>query len=296
MIKNNKKKSLSLFSIINYIFLILTGLICILPLVHMLAISLSSPGAANANEVGLWPVGFNFLAYKTAFRDFGFLKSFQISIERVILGTFINMLLTFLMAYPLSKDSKKFPYRSVYIWLLIVPMLFSGGLIPTYILVRNLHLISTIWALVLPSAVNCFFVILLVNFFKELPKELEESAFIDGASYFQSMYKIYIPLSIPIIATLGLFSMMGHWNSWFDGILYMNHTDKYPLQSYLQILLERSKAGTISFSEAQAAALNASKRSIYVAEMFLAMVPIIITYPFLQKYFTTGIILGSVKG
>lgn len=289
-------KKFSLFNGINNIFLLSAGLICILPLIHMLAISLSSQGAANANEVGLWPVGFNLLAYATAFRDTAFLKSFEISIVRVVLGTTINMVLTFLMAYPLSKDSQKFPYKSVYIWLLIIPMLFSGGLIPTYILIRNLGLINSIWALVLPSAANSFFVILLVNFFKELPKELEESAFIDGASYFQSMYKIYIPLSIPIIATLGLFSMMGHWNSWFDGILYMNHTDKYPLQSYLQVLLERSKAGIISFADAQAAALNASKRSIYVAEMFLAMVPILITYPFLQKYFTTGIVLGSVKG
>ncbi len=291
-----KQKNISIFSTVNYIFLIFAGLLCILPLIHMLAISLSSPGAVNSNEVRLWPVGFNFLAYKTAFVDMSFLKSFGISIERVVWGTSLSMVLTFLMAYPLSKDSKKFPYRSVYIWLLVIPMLFNGGLIPTYILIRNLHLIDSIWALVMPSAVNCFFVILLVNFFKELPKEIEESAFMDGASYFQSMYKIYIPLSIPIIATLGLFSMMGHWNSWFDGILYMNHPDRYPLQSYLQILLERSKAGTISFTDAQAAALNASKRSIYIAEMFLAMVPVLITYPFLQKYFTTGIVLGSVKG
>jgi len=291
-----KQKNISIFSTVNYIFLIFAGLLCILPLIHMLAISLSSPGAVNSNEVRLWPVGFNFLAYKTAFVDMNFLKSFGISIERVVWGTSLSMVLTFLMAYPLSKDSKKFPYRSVYIWLLVIPMLFNGGLIPTYILIRNLHLIDSIWALVMPSAVNCFFVILLVNFFKELPKEIEESAFMDGASYFQSMYKIYIPLSIPIIATLGLFSMMGHWNSWFDGILYMNHPDRYPLQSYLQILLERSKAGTISFTDAQAAALNASKRSIYIAEMFLAMVPVLITYPFLQKYFTTGIVLGSVKG
>lgn len=294
--KRNRLNRINLFKIVNYIFLLSAGLICILPLIHMLAVSLSSSGAANANEVGLWPVGFNLMAYKVAFSDLKYWSAFQVSLVRVVLGTSINMVLTFLMAYPLSKDSKNFPYKSVYVWLLVFPMLFSGGLIPTYILINNLGLINSIWALVLPTSVNCFFVILLVNFFKELPKELEEAAFIDGATYFQSMLKIYLPLSVPIIATLALFSMMGHWNSWFDGILYMNHTDKYPLQSYLQLLLERSKVGSISFEEAQAAAANASKRSIYVAEMFLAMVPILMAYPYLQKYFTTGIVLGSVKG
>lgn len=284
------------FTVINYSFLLMTGLICILPLIHMLAVSLSSPGAANANEVGLWPVGLNFLAYSNSFKDAVFLKSFSITITRVILGTSLNMVLTFLLAYPLSKSNKTFPYKNVYIWLLVFTMLFNGGLIPNYILVKNLNLIDSIWALVLPPAVNCFFVILLVNFFKDLPRELEESAFIDGASHFGSMINIYIPLSLPIVATLALFSMMGHWNSWFDGILYMNNTSNYPLQSYLQLLLEKSKTGSITMEEAQAAANYASKRSIYVAEMFLAMVPVLIIYPFIQKYFTTGIVLGSVKG
>lgn len=262
----------------------------------MLAISLSSTAATTSNQVGLWPVGFNLKAYKNAFGDMVFLKSFQISLLRVVLGTTLNMVLTFLVAYPLSKSSKTLPYKSVYIWFLIIPMLLNGGLIPTYMLVRNLKLIDSVWALVLPGAVNCFFAILLVNFFKELPRELEESAFIDGASYFTAMYKIYIPLSGPIIATLALFSMMGHWNSWFDGILYMNDTSKYPMQSYLQLLLERSKIGTVTLEEAQAAAKYASKRSLYVAEMFLSMIPVIAVYPKLQKYFTTGIVLGSVKG
>lgn len=294
--RSSRSVQYQIFSVLNYTFLIGVGLLCILPLIHMLAISLSSTAATTSNQVGLWPVGFNLKAYKNAFGDMVFLKSFQISLLRVVLGTTLNMVLTFLVAYPLSKSSKTLPYKSVYIWFLIIPMLLNGGLIPTYMLVRNLKLIDSVWALVLPGAVNCFFAILLVNFFKELPRELEESAFIDGASYFTAMYKIYIPLSGPIIATLALFSMMGHWNSWFDGILYMNDTSKYPLQSYLQLLLERSKIGTVTLEEAQAAAKYASKRSLYVAEMFLSMIPVIAVYPKLQKYFTTGIVLGSVKG
>lgn len=282
------------FRLFNYGALTLIGLLCVLPLVHIFAVSLSSAEAVNSNQVGLWPVEFTLGAYRASF-DAPFLAALNVTLQRIVLGTVINMALTFLLAYPLSKESDRFPYRNVYVWILVFTMLFSGGLIPTYILAKSLHLINTMWVLVLPSAVNVFYVILLLNFFRQLPKEVEESALMDGASYFQSMYKIYLPLSKPVVATLLLFCIVTHWNAWFDGIMFINDTEKYPLQTYLQLLLQKSKS-VLSLEDAKMAAEDAAKTSIYGAKMFLSLVPIIALYPFLQKYFTEGIVIGAVKG
>ncbi|WP_391570702.1 carbohydrate ABC transporter permease [Cohnella sp.] len=282
------------FRIFNYGLLTAVALLCVLPLAHIFAVSLSSAEAVNGNRVGLWPVDFSLGAYRASF-DAPFLSALNVTLQRIVLGTAINLVFTFLLAYPLSKESDRFPYRNVYVWLLVFTMLFSGGLIPTYILAKQLHLINTMWVLVLPSAVNVFYIVLLLNFFRQLPKEVEESALIDGASYFQSMYKIYLPLSKPVIATLLLFCVVTHWNAWFDGIMFINDTDKYPLQTYLQLLLQKSKS-VLSLEDAKMAAEDAAKTSIYGAKMFLSLLPIIALYPFLQKHFTEGIVIGAVKG
>lgn len=282
------------FRIFNYGLLTAVALLCVLPLAHIFAVSLSSAEAVNGNEVGLWPVDFSLGAYRASF-DAPFLSALNVTLQRITLGTVINLVFTFLLAYPLSKESDRFPYRNVYVWALVFTMLFSGGLIPTYILAKQLHLINTLWVLVLPSAVNVFYIVLLLNFFRQLPKEVEESALIDGASYFQSMYKIYLPLSKPVVATLLLFCVVTHWNAWFDGIMFINDTDKYPLQTYLQLLLQKSKS-VLSLEDAKMAAEDAAKTSIYGAKMFLSLLPIIALYPFLQKHFTEGIVIGAVKG
>jgi putative aldouronate transport system permease protein len=282
------------FRIFNYGLLTAVALLCVLPLAHIFAVSLSSAEAVNGNEVGLWPVDFSLGAYRASF-DAPFLSALNVTLQRITLGTVINLVFTFLLAYPLSKESDRFPYRNVYVWALVFTMLFSGGLIPTYILAKQLHLINTLWVLVLPSAVNVFYIVLLLNFVRQLPKEVEESALIDGASYFQSMYKIYLPLSKPVVATLLLFCVVTHWNAWFDGIMFINDTDKYPLQTYLQLLLQKSKS-VLSLEDAKMAAEDAAKTSIYGAKMFLSLLPIIALYPFLQKHFTEGIVIGAVKG
>ncbi|QJD86580.1 carbohydrate ABC transporter permease [Cohnella herbarum] len=292
--RSTRSAGATAFRLFNYGTLTLVALLCILPLVHIFAVSLSSAEAVNGNQVGLWPVDFSLGAYRASF-DAPFLSALSVTMQRIVLGTAINMLVTFLMAYPLSKESDRFPYRNVYVWILVFTMLFSGGLIPTYILAKQLHLLNTMWVLVLPSAVNVFYIILLLNFFRQLPKEIEESALMDGASYFKSMYKIYLPLSKPVIATLLLFCIVTHWNAWFDGIMFINDTDKYPLQTYLQLLLQKSKS-VLSLEDAKMAAEDAAKTSIYGAKMFLSLLPIIALYPFLQKYFTEGIVIGAVKG
>jgi putative aldouronate transport system permease protein len=293
--ENKIKNSLGMkiFLVFDYFILTFIALLCILPMIHILAVSFSVNSAANANLVKLWPVGFNLSSYKVVFQMKSFLNSFSISVERSILGTVISNVLTLLMAYPLSKSKEEFRGRNIYMWIVIFAMLFSGGLVPSYILVKSLGLRNSIWALVLPTAVPLFNVILVMNFIRQLPKEIEEAAFVDGASYFKCLIAIIVPLSKPVIATITLFSFVGHWNSWFDGLIFMDKVNMYPLQTYLQMILT-SKVGT---TLEQAKAYNdISDRTVKAAQIFVTMIPILAIYPFMQKYFITGIVVGSVKG
>jgi len=226
-----------------------------------------------------------------------FSKAFFVTIERVVLGVGINMFLTILVAYALSKEKKDFKWRGVYAWFFLITILFNGGLIPTYVVISKTGLIDKIWALVLPCAVPVFNIIVLLNFFRGLPKELEESAFIDGASYWKVLINIFLPVSKPALATVSLFSIVFHWNSWFDGLIYMNRPDNYPLQSYLQRIIVNPDQFMKSVGgdyEKLLAFINT--RTTRAAQLFIGSIPILIVYPFLQKYFTTGLVLGSVKG
>ncbi|HEY0827530.1 MAG TPA: carbohydrate ABC transporter permease, partial [Bacilli bacterium] len=214
--------SRNMFVAFNYTLLISLSLLCLLPLIQVFAISLSSSSAATAGLVKLWPVDFTLKSYEFILHKPAFIRSFGVTIERVILGVSLNMLLTLLIAYPLSKKKGKFHFRTFYAWYFVFTILFSGGLIPWYMTIEAVGLMDSIWALILPGAVPVFNVILLLNFFSGLPKELEESAFIDGAGYWTALWRIYAPLSLPALATLTLFSIVGHWNAWFDGLILMN--------------------------------------------------------------------------
>ena len=219
----------------------------------------------------------------------------MISIERVVLGGGLGIFLTVLCAYPLSKSSQVFKMRTVYVWYFFITMLFSGGLIPGYVVISALHLKNTIWALVLPGAVSAYNILLMLNFYRQLPHELEEAAFIDGAGHFRTWFNVYLPCSVPSIATISLFTIVGQWNAWFDGLIYNTKTELYPLQSYLQTIVTRLDFQNMSAEELQRlSALN--QRSLIAAQMVIAIVPILLLYPFLQKYFVTGMVLGSVKG
>jgi len=283
-----------IFIAFNYIFLILAALICIFPIIHILAMSFSSEMPVNAGLVKVWPVGFTLDAYKYALAEPKFYRAFFVSVERTTLGIVINMLLTVLAAYPLSKSKRHFSARSIYIWFFVFTMLFSGGLIPTYLVVKNTGLIDSIWSLILPTAVPVFNIILLQNFFKELPEEISESAYIDGAGDWTVLFKIFIPISKPAIATLVLFVSVMHWNAWFDGMLYMNRPLHYPLQTYLQSIIVQTDIKFVQ--DISDLTNNVSQSSSRAAQIFIAMLPILLIYPFLQKYFTKGIVLGSVKG
>lgn len=210
------------FTVFNYIFLSFVAFLCLVPLLNVLAVSFSSSAAAAAGYVKLWPVNFTLASYEWALSKREFLQSFIVSIKRVALGYIVNMLMVISLAYPLSKEKSSFRARNVYAWFFIITMMFSGGLIPTYMIVKYTSLLDKIWALVIPGAVPIFNVILLMNFFRMLPKEIEEAAFIDGASHWTTLIRIYLPLSLPSLATISLFVLVGHWNGWFDGMIYMN--------------------------------------------------------------------------
>jgi putative aldouronate transport system permease protein len=284
-----------IFPIFNYAFLIAFTLLCLLPIVHVLAISFSNSTAAAAGYVTFWPVDFTFKAYEFVASKPEFIRSMLISFERVFLGVPINMLLTILIAYPLSKSEHMLSYRKGYIVFFMITILFSGGLIPWYMVIKMTGLIDSIFALILPSAVPVFNVIILLNFFRALPKEIEEAAFIDGASHWYTLWKIYVPLSMPALATLTLFCAVHHWNSWFDGIILMNRTEHYPLQSYLQTVVVQQGLLKVTFQDTQLLS-EVSERTNKAAQIFIGALPILLVYPFLQRYFMTGIVMGSVKG
>lgn len=290
------KKSLGrrLFLGCNLVFLTLVSLMCLMPILHILSISFSSGSAASAGKVLLWPVEFTPAAYQNVFGKPEYLRAFWVTIQRVVLGTAISMFLTILTAYPLSKETHQFGMRTFYAWIFVFTILFNGGLIPWYMTIKAVGLIDSIWALVLPGAVQVFNIILLLNFYRNLPKELEESSRIDGAGHFTTLWKIYAPLSLPALATTGLFTIVWHWNSWFDGMILMNHPDHYPLQTFLQSIIIKMD---LRFLKSQDIELmqKLSDRTSKAAQIFVAAFPILVIYPVLQRFFIKGIVMGSVK-
>lgn len=282
------------FNVVNILFFVLCSAVCLVPIIYILSMSLSSSTAVSAGKVTLFPVEFTLKSYEYVLQKKEFWSAFIISIERVLLGVGINMLMVILAAFPLSKQKKDFFSRTFFVWFFMITMLFSGGMIPTFMIVKYTWLLNSIWSLILPGAVPVFNMVLLMNFFKAVPRELEESAFIDGAGYFRILFKIYIPISLPAIATLVVFTMVSHWNSWFDGMIYMSDARNYPLQTYLQSILVSTNTKLMTKAQAELLRLI-SDRTLKAAQVFIAMIPILLVYPFLQKYFVAGMTLGSVK-
>ena len=276
-----------------WLIVILMTLCCLLPLLNTLAISFSNNSAVNANQVGILPVGFTLSSYKKLLEDNQFWRSAWISVLRVVLGTGLNILMMILLAYPLSKSKNRFASRDIYMKLVIFAMLFNGGLIPGYIIVSKLHLLNTIWALVLPGAVPVFNVILLMNFMKGLPEALEEAAVIDGASEWTILTRVVLPISKPGLATVALFCIVNHWNDYFQGLIYMRTPSKYPLQTYIQQLT--IDVSQITDPQQLIYFMTISTRTLNAAKIVVATVPLLVIYPFLQRYFVTGIVIGAVK-
>ncbi len=283
--------------VVNYCILGLLSLTCILPFLHLLAVSFSSSAAVSAGEVGFIPVDFTLYSYEFALKGGKFFAALWVSVKRVILGVLVNLVLMILTAYPLSKSKERVSGRNVYMTFFVITMLINGGLIPSYLVVTKLGLKNSIWSLILPGALPVYNMIILMNFMRGLPEEIEEAAMIDGAGPFRVLLQITLPVLKPALATVGLFSIVGHWNDWFSGMIYMNTPADYPLQTYLQTLLASfeqlmQKSGT-DYTKLLSM-MNA--RTGRAAQLFLGAIPIMLIYPFLQKYFTKGLVIGSVKG
>ncbi len=282
------------FVALNYFLCILVALLCLLPIWYVLSVSLSGKDAIISGKVTLWPVDLTLDNYKYVVKDAQFYRSFGVSVLRTVLGLILQMLMTILTAYPLSLSKTKFSMRPVYAWFFVFTTIFGGGMIPLYLVVSKTGLLNTIWALLLPYAVPVFYVILLQNYMKTLPEALSESASLDGAGHWRIMLQIILPLCKPCLATLALFMAVGHWNEWFDGMLYINDNRLFPLQTYLRTLIV--KVDMNQMSDIQSIANQVASVGADTSKIFLAMVPILMVYPFLQKYFVTGVVQGSVKG
>lgn len=283
------------YDVINGAILVLLAVVCIVPVLNVLMISLSSKIAVAQGRVSVWPVDFTLVNYQYLLENVRFWNAMLNSVIRIALGASINMFLILITAYPLAKTDKLFPSRLKYVVFFLITMLFHAGLIPTFFAVKYTGLMNTIWALIIPTAVNVFNVILMMNFFRNLPTEMEEAAYIDGASHWQTLFRIYIPTSLPAIATIGLFTVVHHWNEWFWAIIYMNDPDQYPMQTYLRSVMINTGL-TVEDSGDLDILKRLSRRTVTSAQVFVAMIPILLVYPFLQRYFTKGLVLGAVKG
>lgn len=280
------------------LFLIVAAVLCVVPFVHVLSVSFSGRSAALAGWVGLLPVDPNLLSYKIVLRRIEFWTAMLVSLERLALAVPVSMVLTILVAYPLSKSPRSFRGRTYFVWFFFITMVFHGGLIPTYMLVKQLRLIDSMWALVLPLAVPVFNVLVLLSFFRNIPIELEEAAFMDGANHWQILWRIYVPTSTAALATLTLFVAVRHWNSWFDGMIYMNRPENQPMQTFLRGIVvtpDVTAKDSLSIAELKDLA-HVSERTVKGAQIFIGALPILMVYPFLQRYFVKGIMLGSLKG
>ena len=233
-----KTRANRIFHFVNIFILAVVSLLCVLPFINLLAISFSDSAAVAAGAVGFTPVDFTLSAYEYALKGGKFIRALFISFERVFLGVGLNLILMVLTAYPLSKTRKKVAGRNIYMVYFVITMLVSGGMIPTYLVVTGLGLKDTIWALILPGALPVYNMVILMNFMRGIPEEIEEAAAIDGASPFQILTRVLLPILKPALATVGLFCIVTHWNDWFSGMIYMNNPDNYPLQTYLQSLLQ----------------------------------------------------------
>nr|WP_296438082.1 carbohydrate ABC transporter permease [uncultured Acetatifactor sp.] len=288
-----KKKKMSAAETLLYVIVTLIVVICIYPFLNVLACSVSGKAAVLGGKVTFYPIDFQLDAYREIFKQQSVWLSMQVTCVVTLSGTMLGLVLTIAAAYALSKEKLK--GRKIISGFMLFTMYFGGGIIPTFIVVRGLGMYDTYAALVVPSAMSVFNFIVMRTFFRELPKELEEAALIDGAGDMKVLFQIALPLSVPIIATIGLFYAVGYWNDYFSSLIYIQSAEKFSLQLRLRQMLFANELNQASMA-AEGMGTQAMSESLKMATVVFATLPIILVYPWLQKYFVKGVMLGSVKG
>ena len=289
-----------IFKVFIFLFLTAALMIVLYPLIYIVSASISNPAAVNSGKMWLWPVDMTFDGYKMIFQNDDIWRGYLNTIFYTVLGTLINLGVTIPAAYALAR--KDFYGRNFFTGMFVLTMFFSGGLIPTYLVVKSLGLIDTIWAMVLPNAAAVWNIIIARVFFQAtIPKGLEEAAIIDGASNFKMFIKIILPLSAPIIAVMALFYGVGHWNGYFNALIYLSDKEMYPLQLVLReiLVLQEMSSQNTNITGSMAEAMHSKQQLAAIIKygvMIVSTLPIIIAYPFLQRYFVKGVMIGSLKG
>ncbi|MFD3269497.1 carbohydrate ABC transporter permease [Paenibacillus dendritiformis] len=292
------KKSIGekVFDTANVVFLILFSITAVYPFLNVMSISFSTSSAANAYGLKLWPQEVSLDGYRAVFANKLIWTGYYNTIFRTVLGTFLNVIFSVMCAYPLSK--KYLPHRNLFTAFIVFTMFFSGGLIPNYLLIKELGLLDSRWSLILPGLIAAFTMIIVRNYFMSLPEEVEESARIDGANDMRILFSIVLPMSMPIIATISLWYAVAHWNAWFDSLLYISDPNKAVLGNVLRKIVIEGSSQFQQFDQGfnQNGQATVTPDIIKAATIMVATVPIICVYPFVQKYFVKGVIVGSLKG
>jgi putative aldouronate transport system permease protein len=281
-----------LFNIANGTLMILVILATFFPFYHMAVVSISDGNAVLRGDVSVWPVGLSAEAYRLVLENQTIAISLVNSLLYTTVGTVINLLMTALCAYPLSRP--RFSGRMFFTWIVTLTMFFSGGLIPLYLLILSLGMRDTMWALVLPSAINVWYMFILRTSFQSIPEELYEAAVIDGANDLQTLFKIYLPLAKPVLATLLLFYAVAHWNEFFSALIFLDDRNKYPIQLVMRSIVIQ---GNLQANELNPSAeLAVTDRTLKYATILVSTLPILLVYPFVQRYFVKGVMIGAIKG
>lgn len=284
------------YSLVNF-FLFIFFMIILMPLINVVASSFSDAKAVNQGRVLFWPVDFTVEGYKAVFEYKGIWRSYANTFLYTIAGTAVNLAMTLICAYPLAR--KDLPFKGPVIALFMFTMLFGGGTIPNYLLIRNLHMMNTIWAMIIPGAISVYNMIIARTFIQNIPSDIEEAARIDGCSDIRYFFSMVLPLSKTVIAVLGLYYAVGHWNDYFTAFLYLNDNEKMPLQITLRaILINNSFTETSTTTINEEALLNnqALQDLLKYSLIIVSSVPVLVLYPFVKKYFLKGVMLGAVKG
>jgi putative aldouronate transport system permease protein len=279
-----------------YVLLGVVTLIVLYPLFFVLIASVSNPGSVIRGEVWLWPKGFSLVGYERLFGNKELLRGFMNTVMYTVVGTALNVVMTVAGAYPLSRTD--FKGRHFFTFLIVFTMFFGGGMIPTYLLIKSLGLLNTFWVMIIPSAVSVWNILIMRTFFQSsIPKEVQEAAFMDGCSNIKILLKVVLPLSGPVLAVMVLFYAVGHWNAYFSALLYLSDRDLYPMQLFLrEILVQNQMQEMVDISDDTLARSLMDAEAIKYAAVIVTNLPMLILYPFLQKYFVKGVMVGAIKG